>query len=100
MADSTMLDQIRSGMKVYTSDGKQLGKVRQVHQCEAESYVEVRTERSIWLRSAGTLFLPPYTVDTVAGGRVTLMADAKTAKSYSYRPRWIHEEPDDPRSSW
>ncbi len=100
MADTTILDQIRSGMKVYTSDGKQLGKVRQVHQREAESYVEVRTERFIWLRSASVLFLPPYTVDTVAGGRVTLMANAKTAKGYSYRPRWVPEELNEPRSSW
>lgn len=100
MERDVLLDQVRSGMRVDASDAKRIGKIRQVHQRESEVYVEVETERSIWLRRSGFLFLPPDTVATVAGDRVTLKVDQKTARGYSYRPRWVPEEINDPRTIW
>jgi hypothetical protein len=100
MKPDALLDQVRSGMRVDASNGKRIGKIRQVHQRETEVYLEVRSERSLWMelsgRQLGLLFLPPDTVGAVAEGYVTLTVDPKTAKGYTYRPRWIPEKIDDP----
>ncbi len=93
MADSTMLDQVCPGMKVRTSDGKRLGIVRQVHQREAESYVEVLLRASLWNPMQALVlkhvYLPGTTVSDVAGKDITIAMDAKTAKALTWRPAWI-----------
>ncbi len=91
MHRDALLEHVREGMRVHASSGKRLGKIQQVHQRETEVYLEVETVRSFWLRRTGLLFLPPDTVGTVAGTSVTLNVDAKTARGYTYRPRWILE---------
>ena len=93
MANSTMLDQVCPGMKVRTSDGKRLGIVRQVHQREAEWYMEVLLRASLWNPVQAIVvkhvYLPGTAVTDVAGKHVAIAMDAKTAKACTWRPAWI-----------
>ncbi len=93
MTNSTMLDQVCPGMKVRTSDGKRLGIVRQVHQREAEWYMEVFVRASLWnpvrALSGKHVYLPGTTVMDVAGKHVSIAIDAKTAQASTWRPTWI-----------
>ena len=107
MADATMLALIRPGMHVRSSDRKTVGKVRQVHQRDAETYVEVTPHGSPskpWQLLAAVkrlfvperLFVPGTSVVDVAGKHVHVAMDAKTAKGCTWRPTWIAPEVDDP----
>ncbi len=48
MTDAALLNQVRPGMRVRTSDGQKLGTVRQVHQRETETHLEVMLDWSPW----------------------------------------------------
>ena len=94
MADAALLNQIRPGMQVQTSDGKQLGKVRHLHQREREAYGEVTPRRSPWkpwqrVLAAKRLFLPASEVTMVTEKQVQVAMDAKTAKGCTWQPNWI-----------
>ena len=95
MTDAKVLDQIRPGMQVHTADRKKLGKVRRVHTREAESYMEVASEKALWKfwqLELKALFLPATAVRSVEGSRVHLQMDAKTARGCIWRPAWISVE--------
>ena len=95
MASTPLIDQVRVGMAVYSSEGKRLGKVRHVHIRETEVYLEVASEKALWKfwqLELKPLFLPPSVVAPVAGQRVTLHMDAKTAKACTWKPAWIAAE--------
>ena len=97
MADAALLNQIRNSMRVRTSDGQKLGTVRQVHQSEMETYVEVTLAWSLWkpwhwITPARHVFLPGITVTSVAGKQVEIVLDAKSAKSCTWHPSWIPQD--------
>ena len=97
MADAALLNQIRPGMKVRTSDGKTLGTVRQVHWREAESYVEVTPRGALWkpwqvMGKVQRVFLPGSTVTELAGQHVRVALDSKTARGCTWHPSWIPPE--------
>ena len=104
MADATMLTLIRPGMHVRSSDRKIVGKVRQVHQRDAETYVEVTPRWSLWqpwllIVEVKRVFLPGTVVTAIAGTEVQVAMDAKTAKGCTWRPNWIPREVDDPETT-
>jgi hypothetical protein len=47
MAGANMVEQVRDGMQVRSSDGKRIGKVRQVHERDADVYIRV-APRGFW----------------------------------------------------
>ena len=91
MARANMVEQVRDGMHVQSSDGNRIGKVRRVHARETEVYVEVgpRSFRRFWGMEPKPLLLPASAVAEVAGGQVTLNMDATGAGSCTCRPLWI-----------
>ena len=92
MAGANMAEQVRDGMHVQSSDGKRLGKVRQIHMREADVYLEVIPGGPFWKRwqvEPKNLFLPASAVAEVSGRQVTLNMDAKAARTCTRRPPWI-----------
>ena len=95
MAGGNIVEQVRDGMEVRSSDGKRLGKVRQVHTRETEIYVEVMARAAfwkLWQPEPKNLFVPASAVAEVAGKRVTLNMDATSARTCTRRPPWIPRE--------
>ena len=98
MTDAALLNQVRPGMRVRTSDGQKLGTVRQVHQRETETYLEVMLDWSPWklwhvVMAPKHVFLPGTTVTALSGKQVEIALDTKTATSCTWRPSWIpHRE--------
>ena len=92
-----LIAQVRAGMQVVCADGKQLGKVRQIHPPETEAYLEVPYRGALWsLMAPKGRFLPASTVVEVVGNRVHLNMDAQTARGCTVRPRWISQDIEDP----
>ncbi len=99
MAGGNLIEQVCPGMVVLSSDGKRLGKVRQVHTRDTETYLEVTPRGNLWkpwqlMVTIQRLFLPGSTVAEVAGKQVRVAMDAKTAKGCTWRPHWIAREGD------
>ena len=95
MVTENLLTQIREGMRVMSSDGKKLGKIRRLHARDTDAYLEVASEGDlwkIWQLELKLLFLPLSVVAGVVGQRVHLTLDAKTAKGCRSRPTWIPQE--------
>jgi hypothetical protein len=104
MDSSSTMAQVRAQMRVFSSDGKQIGKVWNIFTRETETYVEVHP-LSFWQgivagfvpQSAdpgrGHLFLPASLIERVAGKRVIVALTRDAAMSCTGRPAWIpHEE--------
>lgn len=102
-SDGTMA-QVRNEMRVFSSDGKQIGKVWNVFTRETETYVEVHP-LSFWQGivagfvpqavnpGRGHLFLPARVIEQVMGKRVILALERSAAMTCTERPAWIpHEE--------
>lgn len=94
MTDAAVLNQIRTGMRVRTSDGQKLGTVRQVHQRETEVYIEVTLGRSLWnpwlfFTPSRHVFLPGTAVSVVVDKQIEISMDAKTAKACTWHPGWV-----------
>ena len=100
MADRNLIEQVCPGMVALSTDGKRLGKVRQVHTRDTETYLEVTPRGNLWkpwqlMVAVKGLLLPGSTVTEVAGMHVRIAMDAKTAKGCTWRPNWLPLEVDD-----
>lgn len=99
MASSSVISGVREGMKVTTSDGVDLGKVRQIYfgtepvdkfsQCDDETCIEVH--RGGLIGKGVTMYVPCRAVESVFGETVTLNVDMETAsaKGWARKPAWI-----------
>ncbi len=99
--DSTSVQaQVRSGMRVFSSDGKRIGKVWHVFTREAETYVEVQPQ-SFWQGiidgiapryadpERGHLYLPARSLKQVQGKQVIVDLKRDEAMACTNRPAWI-----------
>ena len=103
MDSDNTLTQVRSGMLVFSADGKRIGKVWHVYARDTETYVEVHPI-SFWAGivagfvpsglspDRGHLFLPGSTVADVSGKRVVLALDRPAVMTCTNRPAWLPRE--------
>ena len=111
MTRANIVEQIREGMKVESSDGWHLGKVARVWFGDAETYVEVLIEPT-WkaflmagVDESAALYIPSNAIGQVSkkalGSRVTLTIDAERARTMTQRPKGMETEKGrDTRGPW
>ena len=100
MAGANMVEQVREGMQVRSSDGKRIGKVRQVHERDADVYIRVAPKASwvFWKAEPTFLYLPASAIAEVSSKQMTLNMDANAARNCTRRPLWIPVLVVDPRT--
>lgn len=98
-SDSTQA-QVREQMRVFSSDGKQLGKVWHVFTRETETYLEVHP-LSIWqgildgfspqyaTAGRGHFYFPDRFIKQIRGKRVVLSLKREEARACTKRPAWL-----------
>ncbi len=99
MSQGGVIDQIREGMEVLSSDGQKLGKIKNIWYGAAsgmssaysdeESCIEVR---SGGLFSKETLYIPFREIVDVSGNNVKIKADAQAVHknpAWHTKPSWI-----------
>ncbi len=92
MAPPSIVESIRKGMQVRSSEGKRLGKLIEVYNGESQVYLRVVSAYERWKpwgRVGGGLYVPASAIAQVHGKRVILTMDTKTAKGCTGRPSWI-----------
>ena len=92
--------QMRTGMRVFSSDGKRIGKVWYAFTRKAETYVEVQPQ-SFWQGivdgiapryadpERGHLYLPARFIKQVRGKQVILVLTREEALACTNRPAWL-----------
>ena len=100
MSQGSVVDQIREGMEVTTSDGEKLGKVKQIwYGSETLSSRTPGAEETCFEVQKGLLgreklYIPCRFVSQVSGQTVQLSADSQTARttpSWHVKPSWVSE---------